>query len=133
MDVSKPKLIQDFEKLPKVIQEQIREAFPNGFLQNLIQFNTKDGKLISALPFETDDKYYLVRVNLQDEDGAAYGTYDDDDDDLIKDDASKDEFDDKFKDDDYPVDDLDDDFTDSFDDDDDDDEGDDEDDEDDDV
>lgn len=32
----------------------------------MIRFTDKDGKYVSALPFETDDKYYLIRMtNVQ--------------------------------------------------------------------
>jgi hypothetical protein len=40
--------------------------YPNGFSEHLIRFTDKDGKYVSALPFETDDKYYLIRMtNVQ--------------------------------------------------------------------
>ena len=62
---SKPRVIKDYEKLDEVIKEQIKLVYPNGFSQHLISFTNKDGMLVSALPFETDEKYYLVRMTTQ--------------------------------------------------------------------
>ena len=58
----KLKVIKDFEKLDEAIQEQIKLAFPYGFYKELIQFQDKEGKQVSALPFETEEKSYLVRM-----------------------------------------------------------------------
>jgi hypothetical protein len=66
MNTSKPKLIKDYEKLTEELQERIKLFYPNGFSESLIRFTDKDGKYVSALPFETDDKYYLIRMtNVQ--------------------------------------------------------------------
>ncbi|MBN2638593.1 MAG: hypothetical protein JXR65_05845 [Bacteroidales bacterium] len=76
MNSSKPRVVKDFEKLDVTIQEQVKLAYPNGFLQNLITYTDKDGIKVSALPFETTDKYYLVRMSRQ----AAIELIEEDDD-----------------------------------------------------
>jgi len=58
----KPKVIKDYDKLDQTVQEQIKLAYPYGFAKHLIFFTNKDGLKVSALPFETDEKYYLVRM-----------------------------------------------------------------------
>jgi len=60
---SKPRVITAFEKLSKDLQEQIKLENPEGFSENLITFNNKDGDKISALRFETDEKIYLVKMS----------------------------------------------------------------------
>lgn len=62
--MSKPRVIKDFEKLDPIIQEQIKMSYPHGFSRHLISFRNKDGRQVSALPFETDEKYYLVRMTV---------------------------------------------------------------------
>ncbi|NOY36439.1 MAG: hypothetical protein GXO83_02590 [Chlorobi bacterium] len=62
MSQQKMRVIRDYDKLDKAIQEQIKLVYPEGFSQHLITFLNKDGKYVSALPFETDEKYYLVRM-----------------------------------------------------------------------
>lgn len=61
---SKPRVIKDYDKLDPVIVEQIKLTYPLGFSDNLISFTNKEGKYVSALPFETDEKYYLVRMTV---------------------------------------------------------------------
>jgi hypothetical protein len=95
MSTNKPRAIQDFEKLAKDIQEQIKLTYPNGFSQHLIQFTNKDGRLVSALPFETDEKYYLVRMTSQEAKDIIFADDDYDDDGILKE-TSKEEFADKY-------------------------------------
>lgn len=65
MSTDKPRVIKDFEKLDEQIQEQIKLTYPRGFSKNLISFTNRDGNKVSALPFETDDRYYLVRMTVR--------------------------------------------------------------------
>jgi hypothetical protein len=64
MNSSKPRVIKDYDKLDPEIQEQIKLEYPSGYAENLIYFTNKEGKRVSALPFETADKYYLVRMTV---------------------------------------------------------------------
>jgi len=64
MSTNKPRVIKDFEKLDDAIQEQIKLTYPRGFSKHLIQFTNREGSKVSALPFETDEKYYLVRMTV---------------------------------------------------------------------
>lgn len=64
MNPSKPRVIKDYDKLDPEIQEKIKLEYPSGYSENLIYFTNKDGKRVSALPFETEDKYYLVRMTI---------------------------------------------------------------------
>lgn len=38
--------------------------YPTGYADHLVSYNDKEGKKVSALPFETDDTYYLVRMTI---------------------------------------------------------------------
>ena len=64
MNPSKPRVIKDYDKLDPEIQEKIKLEYPSGYSENLIYFTNRDGKRVSALPFETEDKYYLVRMTV---------------------------------------------------------------------
>jgi hypothetical protein len=102
---SKPRIIKAYEKLSDSIQEQIKLSYPHGFSKYLIKYRNAQGEMVSALPFETDEYYYLVRMTvveareiiLKDDDYSAtgklkdhkreayedkYADLDDDDDDL---------------------------------------------------
>ena len=62
---SKPRVVKDYEKLDESVLEQIKLAYPHGFRLNLINFKNAQGDTVSALPFETDDRYYLVRMTVK--------------------------------------------------------------------
>lgn len=76
MSNGKPRVVKDFEKLTEDTQEQIKLAYPEGFSHQLISFTDKEGYKVSALPFETEEKYYLVRMTKQ----QAVDMIEDDDD-----------------------------------------------------
>jgi hypothetical protein len=63
--MSKPRIIRDYEKLSEEVLNQIKLEYPFGFDRQLIRFKNKEGRLISALPFETEEIYYLVRMTLK--------------------------------------------------------------------
>lgn len=65
MGTNKLKVIQDFEKLSSDIQEQIKLVYPYGFSQHLIEFKNKNNETVYALPFETDEKIYMVRMSVK--------------------------------------------------------------------
>jgi hypothetical protein len=82
--MDKPRVIRDFEKLPLEIQEMIKLTYPYGFKNHLIGFFNKEGKHVSALPFETDEKYYLVRMTPVEAKALVAGDDDYDDDGVLK-------------------------------------------------
>lgn len=62
--MAKPRVIKDFSKLDLDIQEQIKLTYPTGFFEHLISYVDKDGNERWALPFETEEKYYMVRMTV---------------------------------------------------------------------
>lgn len=98
MAVQKPRVVKDYDKLDQSIQEQIKLAYPRGFRKNLIEYKDREGRKVSALPFETDDRYYLIRMSLaeaqeiirEDDDYDEYGN--------LKE-SIKEEYEDKYSDD----------------------------------
>ena len=92
---SKPRIIKDYEKLDEVIKEQIKLVYPNGFSQHLISFTNKDGMLVSALPFDTEEKYFLVRMTTQEAIDIISDDEDYDDEGILKD-ESREAYEDKY-------------------------------------
>lgn len=74
--MSKKRVVKDYEKLPIEILNQIKLTYPDGFVDNLLKYDSADGKRVSALPFETEDIYYLIRMTT---DQAEQIIEDDDD------------------------------------------------------
>jgi len=65
METNKPKVIQNYEKLSNEIQEQIKLNYLEGFSEHLIEFTNPKGELVSALPFETEEKIYMIRMSVR--------------------------------------------------------------------
>ena len=61
-NINKPRVVKDYDKLSEEIMEQIKLNYPRGFQRNLITFKNAKGRYVSALPFETEEKYYLIRM-----------------------------------------------------------------------
>ena len=97
MKPDKPRVIKDYNKLDKKIQEQIKFVYSEGFADNLIHFFDQKGVKVTALPFETEDKYYMIRMT----ENEAIRLVDDDDDydvdGFLKDDVRQD-YEDKYAD-----------------------------------
>lgn len=92
--MGKPKVITDFEKLPQELQEKIKLSYPEGFSDFLIEFKNQHNETVSALPYETEDKYYMVRMSVRKAIQIISDDDDYDDDGYLKDDR-KDHFEDK--------------------------------------
>jgi len=60
--MSKPKVVKDYNKLKRETLSKIKLNHPFGFASKLITFKDAKGKIVSALPFETEDRYYLIRM-----------------------------------------------------------------------
>ncbi|MGE4288971.1 MAG: hypothetical protein AB7E36_09795 [Salinivirgaceae bacterium] len=117
MSQNKPRVIKDFNKLESELQEQIKLTYPFGFSDHLITFTNKDGLLVSALPFETDEKYYLLRMTEREAIKIIEADEDYDDDGNLKQ-GVRDEYEEKYSDLDYLADSVaDDDGDDNYDDD----------------
>ena len=76
---SRPKFLKDLDKLPKEVQAAIKAEYPNGFSHKLVSYTTPKGEKVLALPFDTEEYAYLVRVTVMD---SKNMTKDDDEDDL---------------------------------------------------
>jgi len=60
--MSKPRVIKDYDKLDENIIQQIKLKYPSGYEKHLITFKNHKKHLISALPFEAKDRYYLAKM-----------------------------------------------------------------------
>ena len=58
----KKRVIKDFRNLPEEIREAIRDSYPYGYINDLITFTDKDRHIISALPYETEEISYLIKM-----------------------------------------------------------------------
>nr|WKN34902.1 hypothetical protein K4G66_21235 [Tunicatimonas sp. TK19036] len=62
--MDKKRIVKDYDALPDEIIERVKVEYPYGFEDNLITFTNREGKKVSALPFETEEIYYLIRMTV---------------------------------------------------------------------
>ncbi len=63
--MAKKRVIKDYEALPEDIVRLVKIKYPTGYAEHLVSYNDKEGRKVSALPFETDEMYYLIRMTAQ--------------------------------------------------------------------
>lgn len=61
--MNKPKIIKSYDKLSKELLEQLKLTYPRGFARHLVSFSDHKGVRQKGLPFETEDKYYLIKMS----------------------------------------------------------------------
>ena len=62
MAAGKPRIAKHYDKLTEELIAQIKIEYPFGFEDYLISYKNAQGVKISALPFETEEVYYLIRM-----------------------------------------------------------------------
>ena len=87
---AKKRVVKDYDKLPEEVINLLKIEYPRGFVKNLVKYTNKDGKQISALPYEAEDMYYLIRMSAME---ARQIILDDDDyeDGILRDDFEGDD------------------------------------------
>jgi hypothetical protein len=63
--LAKKRIVKDYDTLPEDIIKAVKLKYPTGYEQHLVTYADKVGKIVSALPFETDEIYYLIRMTIQ--------------------------------------------------------------------
>lgn len=63
--MTKKRVVKDYEALPEEIVREVKLKYPTGFANFLVSYTDKEGKKVSALPFETEEVYYLIRMTIQ--------------------------------------------------------------------
>lgn len=71
----KKRIIKDYNQMPNELLMRMKTKYPYGYNEHLLRFTNAKGESISALPFETEEIYYLVKI----ENGGFYHLLDDED------------------------------------------------------
>ena len=82
---AKKRLVTSFNNLAPELQEAVKAAYPLGYTDYMMRIDKPNGDFFFAVPFETDEISYLVKIEVKiDEIGD-----DDDDKDFYGDDDLK--------------------------------------------
>lgn len=85
---NKKRIVKNYDNLPDAIVAQLKLEYPYGFAQHLVNYQNKEGKKVSALPYETEDVYYLIRMTVSEAEEIIEADDDYDDDGNLRDDYS---------------------------------------------
>lgn len=80
--LKKRNLVTSFNNLPVELQEAVKAYYPMGFSEAMMRIDKPNGDFFYAVPFETDEVAYLVKIDVKIDDRAI----DDDDKDYFDDD-----------------------------------------------
>lgn len=61
--MSKPRSVKSYKNLPEEVKAEIFVKFPYGFDRQLITFKNPKGKFVTALPFESETAFYLIKMS----------------------------------------------------------------------
>lgn len=81
-NTAKKHIVTSLHNLSAELQEAVREKYPLGFTDAMMRVDKPNGDFFYAVPFETDEVSYLVKIDVkiddhsQDDDDKDY--YDDD-------------------------------------------------------
>ena len=94
--MSKKRVVKDYDVLPEEIIRLVKIKYPTGYANHLVFYTDKEGKKVSALPFETEDVYYLIRMTVQEAKRLIKEDEDYDEEGVLREDFTDIEVDDEF-------------------------------------
>ena len=62
---AKKRLVTSFNNLPLELQEAVKAAYPLGYTDYMMRIDKPNGDFFFAVPFETDEISYLVKIDVK--------------------------------------------------------------------
>lgn len=78
----KKRLVTSFHNLSSELQDELKRLYSNGFSDSMMRIEKPNGDFFYAVPFETEEVNYLVKIDVKIDDRAE----EDDDKDYYDDD-----------------------------------------------
>ena len=81
-NMAKKHIVTSSHNLPAELQDAVKEKYPLGFTDAMMRVDKPNGDFFYAVPFDTDEVAYLVKIDVRIDDGSQDDTdadfYDDD-------------------------------------------------------
>lgn len=81
-NMAKKHIVTSFHNLTPEMQEAVKEKYPLGFTDSMIRVDKPNGGFFYAVPFDTDDVAYMIKIDVKIDDSAQDDDKDYYDDDL---------------------------------------------------
>ncbi|MFI3281683.1 MAG: hypothetical protein R3Y44_06910 [Rikenellaceae bacterium] len=62
---AKRRLVTSFQNLTPELQAQVKEHYPLGFTDAMMRIDKPNGDFFYAVPFETEEIFYLVKIAVK--------------------------------------------------------------------
>lgn len=66
----KKHIVTSFRNLSPEMQEAVKEKYPIGFTDAMMRVDKPNGDFFYAVPFDTDDTAYLVKIDVKIDDNS---------------------------------------------------------------
>lgn len=66
----KKRLVTSFHNLSSELQDELKRLYPNGFSDSMMRIEKPNGDFFYAVPFETEEVNYLVKIDVKIDDRA---------------------------------------------------------------
>ncbi len=70
-NTAKKHVVTSFHNLSAELQEAVREKYPLGFTDAMMRVDKPNGDFFYAVPFDTDEVAYLVKIDVKIDNGAT--------------------------------------------------------------
>lgn len=60
--MAKKRIIKSYEQLSEELVEKLKAKYPDGYEDRTITFTNPRGEIEVAIPFETEEIYYLIKL-----------------------------------------------------------------------
>lgn len=70
-NTAKKHIVTSFHNLSAELQDAVREKYPLGFTDAMMRVDKPNGDFFYAVPFDTDEVAYLVKIDVKIDNGAT--------------------------------------------------------------
>lgn len=67
---AKKRLVVSFKNLTSELQEEVKAAYPTGYTDFMMRIDKPNGDFFFAVPFETEEISYLVKIDVKIDDAS---------------------------------------------------------------
>lgn len=69
-NIAKKHIVTSFHNLTPEMQEAVKEKYPLGFTDAMIRVDKPNGDFFYAVPYDTDDVAYMIKIDVKIDDSA---------------------------------------------------------------
>lgn len=69
-NTAKKRIVTSFHNLTAELQEAVKAKYPLGFTEAMMRVDKPNGDFFYAVPFETDEVAYMVKIDVKIDDNA---------------------------------------------------------------